>query len=132
MKRYLKTPEEVIDALQEGKEIRDSEWRVWKLYNGCVIRKDKSDFWSVNTPIDVYFYGLYAYETEPLKLEVGKFYKTRNGRKAFVYAKTDEGKYNCWAVIVNSITGGTFCCTANGEYTANKESENDLVEPWEE
>ena len=37
MKRYLKTPEEVIDALQDGKEIRDSEGRVWKLYNGCVI-----------------------------------------------------------------------------------------------
>ena len=132
MKRYLKTSEEVIDALQDGKEIHDSDGRVWKLYKGCVIRKDKSGFWSINTPIDANYDELYVYETEPLKLEVGKFYKTRNGRKAFVYAKTDSEPYHCWAVIIDSSDVGTFCCTANGVYTVDKESEKDLVAPWEE
>lgn len=131
MKRYLKTPEEVIDALQAGKKIEagDFEYRLVGEVFIAINKTDKS--WAVNAGIysdDIPFID----EPDPLKLEVGKFYKTRDGRKAFVYTKTDEGKYNCWVVIVNSDVGGTFCCTANGEYTANKESEKDLVEPWEE
>lgn len=131
MKRYLKTPEEVIDALQAGKKV-ETEDLEYKFINGILVATSKTNkHWIVYPALSASI-DHYINESKSLKLEVGKFYKTRNGRKAFVYAKTDEGKYNCWAVIVNSIMGGTFCCTANGEYTANKESENDLVEPWEE
>lgn len=129
-KRYLKTPEEVIDALQDGKIVIDGEGYNYKLYKGIIFWKYKEK-WAV-TPTTSCLYGLYVNESEPLKLEVGKFYKTRDGRKAYVYAKTDTGKYNCWAVIVNSFTGGNFCCTVDGKYAAGTESGKDLVAPWEE
>ena len=86
-KRYLKTPEEVIDALQAGKEVRDNE-SVWTLYKSCIVRKDKDGFWSMNPEINADFDGVYVDEPEPLKLEVGKFYRTRDDRKAWIV----EGK----------------------------------------
>jgi len=73
----------------------------------------------------------YIEEPEPFKLEIGKFYRTRDGRKAFVYTETKE-TYPYWVVIVNSRAGGTFSCTADGRYYPSKQSEKDLVAPWEE
>lgn len=78
-KRYLKTPEEVIQALKEGKIIRDNESQ-WTLLEGCIVRKDNDfDTWVVNDFISGEYRGLYIEEPESLKLEVGKFYKTRRG-----------------------------------------------------
>ena len=130
MKRYLKTIEEVIQALKDGKTIKDEDGYSYKLVDGFIVATDKNDFivgdniFSGNRP--------YILEEEPLKIEVGKFYKTRDGRKAFVYAKADKGKYNCWAVIVNSIIDENFCCTVDGTYSVGKESKKDLVAHWEE
>ena len=129
-KRYLKTPEEVIDALQDGKEIHDSEGRVWKLYNGCAIRKDKSGFWSVNTPINAHFDGLYAYDTEPLKLEVGKFYKTRDGRKAWIVEGTMDDTFPFRVAAQKEYA--VYTVTEEGKCFSEDMSGSDLVAPWEE
>ena len=134
MKRYLKTPEETVKALKSGKEViigsHFGRTYKYKLIDG-VICSWAGDCWILNDCLRSADKA-YIDESEQFKLEVGKFYKTRNGRKAFVYAKTDTEPYHCWAVIIDSSDVGTFCCTANGVYTVNKESEKDLVAPWEE
>ena len=80
-KKYLKTPEEVIDALQSGKTIRDHSSQ-WKLHKGFIVRKGaNSDTWIVNDYVPSNYDGIYVEEQEPLKLEVGKFYKTRDGKR---------------------------------------------------
>lgn len=80
-KRYLKTPEEVVDALKAGKKIEAGDFE-YRLVGEVLIAINKTDkSWAVNAGVysdDIPFID----EPEPLKLEVGKFYKTRDGRKA--------------------------------------------------
>lgn len=130
MKRYLKTQEEVTQALREGKTVQTNEME-YGIINNLIVGFDKIvREISINPAIRL-SENPYINEPEPLKLEVGKFYKTRDGRKAFVYTKT-EGEYPYWVVIVNSRAGGTFPCTADGRYFPSKQSEKDIVAPWEE
>lgn len=84
-KRYLHTPEEVIDALQAGKKLYSKDGSMsWELYKGLIVSKLlNGDKWVVNSII-VDYYDTYIEEPEPLKLEVGKFYRTRRGDKVVV------------------------------------------------
>ena len=41
MKRYLHTPEEVIQALKEGKTVKDEYEHAFELKNGFIKSKDK-------------------------------------------------------------------------------------------
>lgn len=132
-KVYLETPEAIIKALKEGKVVKSKNVK-YKLIDGiiCSFHEEYGrKLWTVCNSICEYEKP-YIDEPEPLKIEVGKFYRTRNGSKAFVYAKADKGKYNYWAVIVNSIIDENFCCTVDGTYSVGKESKKDLVAPWEE
>lgn len=127
-KRYLETPEAVIKALKEGKDVRDENNYSYKLVDGFIVSTDENEFfvgdniYSDNKP--------YILEEEPLKIEVGKFYKTRDGRKAFVCANTYTGL--CWVVIIDSSADRPFCCTVDGMFCPGEENEKDLVAPWEE
>lgn len=127
-KRYLKTPEAVIKALKEGKEVRDKYGSICKLVDGIIISK-LNDFFEIGKPIRS-VNKPYILEEEPLKIEVGKFYKTRDGRKAFVCANTYTGL--CWVVIIDSSADRTFCCTVDGMFCPGEENEKDLVAPWKE
>lgn len=127
-KVYLETPEAVIKALKEGKEVRDENNYSFKIVDGFIVATYDDDFY-----IGYTIYSLdkpYILEEEPLKIEVGKFYKTRDGRKAFVYANTYTGL--CWVVIIDSSADGTFCCTVDGMFCPGEENEKDLVAPWKE
>ena len=42
MKKYLKTPEEVIDALQSGKKVETNELE-YKFINGILVAISKTD-----------------------------------------------------------------------------------------
>lgn len=130
-KRYLTTPEEVTAALKEGKVVLDRTGNKYKSINGFIVVSYISGEWGVD-PFIGNHEGLYVEEPKPLKLEVGKFYKTRDGRKAFVYTITEEAAYPCWVVLVNSSEGGTYCCTIDGQYTTNEEHNKDLIATWEE
>lgn len=131
-KVYLETPEEVIKALKDGKVVYEENCPDYsfKLIENIIVAKYKDSF-EVGSMVSI-GNEPYVLEEEPFKLEVGKFYRTRNGSKAFVYAKEDKGKYNYWAVIVNSIIDKNFCCTVDGTYSVGKESKKDLVAHWEE
>lgn len=72
MKRYLKTSEEVIAALKEGKTVKCKDCGVkYTLENGFLVEKSKGT-WTIN-PSLYGFPGYYTEEPDELELEVGKF-----------------------------------------------------------
>ena len=101
MKRYLNTPEEITAALKEGKVVLDRTGNKYKSINGFIVVSYISGGWGVDPFIGNHA-GLYVDEPKPLKLEVGKFYKTRDGRKALVYGKYKETKDKLEAQIAES------------------------------
>lgn len=129
-KRYLKTPEEVIDALQAGKVIRNKESQ-WKLHKGFIVRKDDAfDAWVVNDCLCSSHTDIYVEEPDPFKLEVGKFYRTRDGRKAIVLGEGLNLKNPFMVSIIGSISPAYYV-SKNGEDFDGKSS-LDLVSSWEE
>lgn len=129
MKRYLKTPEEVIQALKEGKVV-ETKINNYKLIDGiiCGFRKQDGQ-WMLGHSI---YEEPYIDEPEPLKLEVGKFYKTRAGKKAWiVYASKDTHDYYPFCCIV---LGGNevYYVNEQGFVVSTETSELDLVAHWED
>ncbi len=132
MKRYLKTPEEVINALKEGKTI-ETDRGFYELKDGlfCSRAKKSADsWWSVNA--ELYDNDKpYINEPEPLKLEVGKFYKTKNGKKAFVFAKISSYySYPFYVATVGELNA--YSVNAKGRQTNAEPLPLDLVAPWED
>ena len=127
MKRYLKTPEEVIDALQAGKVVTDGACRC-KLYKGIIVCKEKEQ-WNI-TPTLSHEYSLYVEEPESLKLEVGKFYRTRDGRKAWIVAFLQWSHYSYSVAVLGNVS--VHAVLENGCFCEDRTSPEDLVAPWEE
>lgn len=130
IKRYLKTPEDVVDALQSEKIVTDGAYR-YRLYKGIIVGTDGYN-WDVSPVLDN-DYNLYVEEPKLLKLEVGKFYKTRDGRKALVYGKYKETNevYPYTVVVVGEPMSET-CVSKAGKVVVGAENIEDLVAPWEE
>lgn len=131
-KRYLKTPEEIIDALQAGKTLHN-KYSKWVLYNGFIMRKDKnSDNWAINDALCSRFDDeIYIEDPKPLKLEVGKFYRTRDGRKAWVMECTDmKGAFPFRVATQRECS--TYVITKDGRRYFEDTDGTDLVAPWEE
>ena len=127
-KVYLETPEAVIKALKAGKEVRDENNYIFKIVDGFIVATHDDYFY-----IGYTIYGIdkpYILEEEPLKIEVGKFYKTRDGRKAFVYEKIkfDYPKPFC---VVKAGKLDSYNVNADGKQEDN-ERPSDIVAPWEE
>ena len=122
-KVYLKTPEAVIKALKAGKVIKDEDGYSYKLVDGFIVAADKNDFivgdsiFSVNTP--------YILENEPLKIEVGKWYETRDHQKARCYCK---GKTYAAFSIDNACA--TIVVYLNGRLYEDSESSCDIIGTW--
>lgn len=73
----------------------------------------------------------YIEEPEPLKLEVGKFYKTRDGRKAWVVECTDKnGVYPF--VVAAQKERNVYSVAKDGRRYFEDTDRTDLVAPWEE
>ena len=127
-KVYLETPKAVVKALKEGKVIKDDNGYSYKLVDGFIVSADVNEFF-VGDNISS-GYKPYILEEEPLKIEVGKWYETRDGRKAFVYAK------------IGIDCPYPFCVVKAGKldaYNVNEEGKQaadeqplDLISPWKE
>lgn len=116
--------------MKEGKVVLDRAGNKYKKINGFIAVSYIGGGWGLNAFIGNNE-GFYIEEPEPLKLEVGKFYKTRSGKKAFVYTRRSSPYfYPFYVVIIGKID--TYCCTVDGKYSTNEESAKDLVAPWEE
>lgn len=127
MKKYLDTPEEVIKALKEGKDVRSGTGCCYKMIDGviCVIGRSG---WCIGTHIND-AENPYIEEVEPLKIEVGKFYRTKDNKKAYVYFGYGNGLFR---VVCDGWTH-SYCIDDKGEYSNYPKADKlNLVSPWEE
>lgn len=127
MKRvYLNTPKEVIKALKDGKIIKSKYGHTYKIVDGFVV--DDNNL--LNPIIDCSDYSeLHIDEQEPIKIEIGKFYKTRNGEKVICLYKDMEA---CYVHIINSHNR-CYWVNEHGKYTSVKrDTDVDIIGPWEE
>lgn len=129
MKRYLKTSEEVTQELRDGKTVQTNEME-YGIINNLIVGFDKIVREISINPVIRLSENPYINELEPLKLEVGKFYKTRNGSKAFVYAKIgiDCPYPFC---VVNAWKLDAYNVNEEGKQAAD-ERPLDLIATWEE
>lgn len=132
MKRYLKTPEEVTQALREGKTVQTNEME-YGIINNLMVGFDKIvREISINPAIRL-SEKPYIEEPEPLKLEVGKFYRTRDGLKVIVLY-IDKNSTNGFPVRVAIVDSQftSYHVKETGERTNFANSIWDIVAPWEE
>lgn len=61
---------------------------------------------------------------------MGKFYKTRDGRKAWVVSQEQGAIYPYVIAILGKVN--TCCIRENGLFYANEENDCDIVAPWDE
>lgn len=110
---------------------------------GTVYPNDKSDRFTVKFDGDNGFpWSLASHDLEPLpvatepqakfQIEAGKFYKTRDGRKAGPSLPYEGSpKEYCWRVPTDGL--GHFVYTSDGRYSTDGYwPENDLVSEWVE
>lgn len=126
-KVYLDTPEAVIKALKEGKEVRDENDYSFKIVDGFIVSTAKNEFFVGDS---IYSdYKPYILEEEPLKIEVGKFYKTRDGKKVICMYKDN---ISCSVSLIGSLNG-YYWVTENGKcIDTTKEYPADIIGLWKE
>lgn len=130
MKRYLHTPKEVTAALKEGKVVLDRTGNKYKSINGFIVVSYISGGWGVD-PFIGNHEGLYVEEPKSLKLEVDKFYKTRDGRKAWIMECTDmKGAFPFRVATQRECS--TYVITKDGRRYFEDTDGTDLIAPWEE
>lgn len=125
MKKYLKTPEEVISALKEGKTVY-SDCGKYKMIDGIIVFKS-GNLYTINKNLFLQE-NPYIEESEPFKIEVGKFYETRGGEKARCYYADEKVAYFTIDGQCSSFSGYLA-----GNYFSDKEpNKYDIIGPWEE
>ena len=125
-KVYLETPEAVIKAFKDGKVIKDENGYSYKLVDGFIVSTYKNHFIVGDNIFNIDNHP-YILEEEPLKIEVGKWYETRDHQKARCYYK---GKETAFFSIDNDSTPiGVYL---NGRLYEDRESSFDIIGPWEE
>ena len=126
-KVYLETPEAVIKALKEGKEIKDQYNNSFKIVDGFIVATYDDDFY-IGYPI-AELDKPYILEEEPLKIEVGKFYKTRDGRKAWVVSRQQDEHYPYIIAILDEVDA--YAVTKDGRFYDDRPYSFDLVGQWD-
>ena len=130
MKRYLKTPEEVMQALKEGKTVKNEYGYTYELIKDAfIVQTFKEKIRSINTTI-FFDEDYYIDEPEQLKLEVGKFYKTRERKKAWVVSYKQGLRYPYSVAVLGEV--GTYTVLGNGCCYENHTTPQDIVALWEE
>lgn len=128
-KVYLETPESVIKALKEGKEIKnEDEYNKYsyKLVDGFIVNTVGNNF-IVGDDISNIDNHPYILEEEPFKIEVGQWYETRDHQKARCY-NVDSGV--CYFTIDHCTC---FITDTKGIYWKGQKEDNlDIIGPWEE
>lgn len=131
-KVYLNTPEEVIKALKDGKEIFLEEGGAGKvkLIDGLFV-KEWNDQFNINYTINLRDKP-YILEEEPLKIEVGKFYRTRRGDKVVCLChRGDYYIHRLNSYIVGYWVYKTGRALFNG-VPERTETDSDVVALWED
>lgn len=120
-KVYLETPEAVIKALKEGKTIKTDHGYAYELKDNFIIQKILGKIRSINTTIFL-DEDYYIDEEEPLKIEVGKWYETRDRQKARCY----RGDGRLFLFTIDNV--GNFSTLINGNHhITGKTSNLDII-----
>ena len=125
MKKYLKTPEEVVKALKAGKTVY-SDCGEYRMIDGFIVYEGGS-VCTINADLSL-LESPFLKEAEPLKIEVGKFYKTRGDKKARCYYANEQVAYftiDGKCSFFSSYLAGN--CLSN-----NRPTEYEIIGPWEE
>lgn len=130
MKTYLKdlTPEEIIKRLKNGEVPKSLLNRgIIKLVDGVMFMAKTDGSIIINPRLEI-TYDLYFETEEPLTFEEGKFYKTRDGKKAYISRITTTYIYG---IITEKTSSETW--ELDGTHW-NKEHphKNDLISKWED
>lgn len=132
MKKYLNTPEEVIKVLKEGKEVKDNNGWTYKSVDGFIVKRSKEFplLWLLN-PVVTQEDKIYIEEAEPLKFEVGKFYKNRTGEKVLCVYVGEKPVFPVLFIIVGKEN--SYRTKIDGGFTASGiESYLDIIGEWED
>jgi hypothetical protein len=116
--------------LKDGKTV-ETNMMSYVLKDGLLYAKNQTgSLWGVNPAI----YDTerpYVEEPKQLKLEVGKFYKTRDGRKAWLMECTDmKGAFPFRVATQRECS--TYVITKDGRRYFEDTDGTDLVAPWED
>ena len=125
-KVYLEAPEAVIKALKEGKTIKNEHGYSYELKDNFIIQTFLGEKRSINTTIFFDEEDYYILEEEPLKIEVGQWYATRDHQKARCFIVEKE---RCHFTIDNKCH---FFTNKNGVHLDNETSQYNIIGPWEE
>ena len=138
MKTYLKdlTPEEIIKRLKNGEILHPVNPDFYiKMIDGVLCEFYNNELKFINVQVGSVYrpdsnegYNFYFETEEPLTFEEGKFYKTRDGKKAYISKITTTRFYGI-------ITGKTSLETwsLKGTHWYHKSPhKNDLISKWEE
>lgn len=130
-KSYLKTPEEVVQALKEGKTVQMNGME-YGIINNIIVGFDKIIKEIFINPTIRLSEKPYVDGPEPLKLEVGKFYKTRRGDKVVCLCQQKEYYiHKLDTYVVGYWVDNTGRMLFNGK-PEKTETDSDVVALWED
>lgn len=121
-------PDEVIRRLKAGEVVKDEcSKEIIKMIEGILCSVSDLGNTRLNILLNPLYPDYYFEEPEELKLEVGKCYRTKDGRKAFISSYNSSTKYFKGAVI-DFLNLAVW--TENGLYLYATESGLDLISEW--
>ena len=130
-KVYLKDlqPDEVIRRLKAGEVAKHTKGNYKKkLIDGFICTIFNSGRFVVNDYL-VNDESAYFEEPEKLKLEVGKCYRTRDGRKAFISSINNDSEFPFRGIIIGFDS--TAVWLENGKFNVyQSENDLDLISEW--
>lgn len=136
MKRKIKNFSDFMECIKAGKKVTDNDDKLFYYFeNGCICCKDKEGFVWYNTYVDTNDLSrIVVEEQEPLKIEVGKSYKTRDGIMARCFFA--DKSFRFFKFTIDGLSD-VFETNSKGEHLIpgrfeNEEMPNDIVGYGEE
>lgn len=126
MKRYLRdmTRDEILDRLKSGIKIENGAGAYIEFVDGVLCATNNNSYDIINYQLDLSNTKDWYFQM-PLKtveVVVGQFYMTRDGEKAYVFNKNEDGDFSV------AIEGGiVYNILPTGYYSEERESGRDLV-----
>lgn len=131
MKRKIKDFKDFLDCIKAGKKVT-SDYGYWTYFfsNGYIC-KSCDNLNAYNLPINGRdLEEMEVEEQEQLRFEVGKFYRTRDGRRAYCFSKIEGTLYPNHCAIDGESGFNTY--TDGGLDFSDEENPEDIIGYWEE
>lgn len=126
-KKYLKTIEEVSDALTAGKILYDRyEQKIWKDKNGFIVSKKINGLQFLNISSLCVEDKLYILEPKPLEVKLWHLYEDIRGNKVLISGKYKDNVPYLFYGIVENASSFVFY-NKNGKYWEIHKPYCDLV-----